>query len=153
MVVFAYKKPDTDIFNSLNEYESYTDDEIAEFFRVIFSREVLLALKYLRGSSGLDKSVIEPLKNPRTMDIVENGLKWLHENQDRFPFDFMDFDPDGDDPDYVPSDSDDEDEDIFNNPEFAAAMIMEEWDMWLDNEEWDEEWDDEWDDEPPHADF
>lgn len=147
MVILAYKeyKEPASFFDVVTEEleEEYTNDEIVEFFEVIFRREILLALKYLRGSSGLDKSVMEPLKNPRTAEIVDNGLKWFRDNQDRFPFHFMDFDPDSDDSDYIPSDSDDSDDEelIFNNPAFAAMIDDDFWDAW------------DWDDEPLHADF
>lgn len=117
--------------------QEYTFEQIWEFLEVIFSPEILLALKFLRGSSGLDRSVVEPLKNPNTYRIVMNGIEWINQNYQDIPFTF-DFDPDGEDNDYEPSDSEydtDEDEIVIEN------ALWEDWD-------WEE-----WDDEPEYVDL
>lgn len=144
-----------DPFENLEEIE-YTDDEIADFFITIFSRPVLLALKFLRGSSGLDASVMEPLRDPRTFEIVNRGLTWIHDNYDTFPPNFyVDFDVnEDDDEDYIPlSPGESDDEYLSTDDEYE--MEVENFQPNIDDDFWDP-WildDDEMDDEPEYVDF
>ena len=139
MTIFKTLEPLKDPFENVQDIE-YTGDEVANFFITIFDQRVLLAFKYLRGGSYLDPLVMDALLcDPQKIELIEEGLKWIHDNYEHFPDNFLiDFNvyeehvgiygDEDDDSDYYPSeDDDDDDEDPFeNNPEF--------WDQWFDDE-------------------
>jgi len=96
------------------EVDDYTNEQIEEFFTVIFSQPVSLALKFLRGSSGLDISVLEPLRDPHIYKLVNDGLNWINDNCENIIINFINLDADSDDDsDYIPSDSEDSDDEII----------------------------------------
>jgi len=53
--------------------------------QIIFNSPVLMALKYLRGNSGLDKQYLDVLNDPVMMSLVEVALDWINNNYDNIP--------------------------------------------------------------------
>jgi len=125
-------KEETDLFENIEEPE-YTDEEITGFINTIFSVPVLRALKFLRGDSGLDKSVLNILKDPAVYQIVVEGLTWLNNNYLEFDI-LMDFDVDSDDEDYEISESETEYE--LSDEEYSDD-IFQEGNPIFDDDHWD----------------
>ena len=56
----------------------FSGDQIADFYTIVNSYTIQMALKYLRGSSGLHKSVMEPLRDPAILKLVQDGLFYFN---------------------------------------------------------------------------
>ena len=74
----SFEVPEPDVLPGDFGNFQFSGDQIADFYTVINSYTIQIALKYLRGSSGLHKSVLDPLRDPVINKIVQDGLFYFN---------------------------------------------------------------------------